>query len=218
MTELDCAFSVEEAHRLIEEIQANPINATIPLEKLTTAFSKLVHWQTYKFREPAIYEDLLQVGYVALIDAALKFKAMRGAKFSTFAAKVIYNRIVDYLRHEHRHSTSNKYRHRLDLVVEPVKNRPGAKLTSLEELATDGSTERDAAVRVALNRLQPLLTPALDRLSERQGQAVQLYYFHGQTLTAIAARMGVTPSRVTALLKKGLQQLGANMQSTHLAA
>lgn len=41
MTELDCALSVEEAHRLIEEIQASPVNATIPLEKLA-AFGKLV--------------------------------------------------------------------------------------------------------------------------------------------------------------------------------
>lgn len=49
MTELDCALSVEEAHRLIEEIQANPINATTPLEKLTTAFGNLVRGQANKF-------------------------------------------------------------------------------------------------------------------------------------------------------------------------
>jgi hypothetical protein len=42
MTELDCALSVEESHRLIEEIQATPTNATSPLEKLAAAFGRLV--------------------------------------------------------------------------------------------------------------------------------------------------------------------------------
>lgn len=218
MKEMDCDLSVEEAHRLIEEIQANPTNATTALEKLITAFDKLVRGQANKFHAPTIHEDLVQVGYLALMHAAVKFKAQRGAKFSTFATVVIYRQMVNYVRHERDHGVTNKHRRRLDHQVEPARDRPGVKPTSLEELASDGSTEREAAVRVDLNRFEPLLAPALARLSERQEQAVMLHYFHEFPPTAIAAHMRVTPPRVTALLKNGMQRLRENMLSMHLEA
>jgi RNA polymerase sigma factor (sigma-70 family) len=216
--ESDCDLSVEEAHRLIEEIQANPTNATAAYEKLTAGFDKLVRWQAYKLHKPAIYDDLVQVGYLALMHAARKFKAGRGAKFSTFATIVIRNRMASYVRHERNHGVTNKYRSRLDHQVKPVKDGPDAKPTSLEELASDGSTEREAALMVDLNRFEPLLGPALAELSERQEQAMVLHYFYDEKPSAIARRMGVTPPRVTALLKTGVERLGENILSLHLAA
>ncbi len=218
MTELDCDLSVEEAHRLVEVIQANPAAATDALEKLTTAFGKLVHWQAYKFHEPAIYEDLVQVGYVALMDAAFKFRASRGTKFSTFAYVVISNRMVDYVRHERSHGVTNKYRHRLDCAVEMVKARPSAKPTCLEELASDGSTEQEAATMVDLNRFEPLLVPALDGLSERQQQVLLLYYGDEQPPSAIASHLGISRPRVTYLLQTGIERLRGNILSMHLPA
>jgi RNA polymerase sigma factor (sigma-70 family) len=218
MEDLDCDLSVEESHRLVEEIQADPANATDAFDKLTKAFGKLIHWQVYKWHTPALNEDLMQVGYVALMDAALEYNATKDAKFSTFATTVVRNRMIDYVRHEYDHGVSNKHRRRLDHQVEAVKERAGAKPTNLEELASDGSTEREAAVRADLNRFEPLLGPALDRLSENQQQVVLLCYVDEQPQVVVAKRLGVSAPRVNALLKTGLLRLRENMLNMRLAA
>jgi RNA polymerase sigma factor (sigma-70 family) len=200
---------------LVEAIQANPANATDAFDRLTKAFGRLIHWQSYKRHMPALYEDLIQVGCVALMDAALKYDATRRTKFSTFATTVVRNRMVDYIRHELDHGVGNSHLRRLDYQAEPVKERVGAKPTSLEELASDGSTEREASVRTDLNRFRPLLGPALARLSENQQQVMLLCYVDEQPQVVVAKRLGVSAPRINALLKTGLLRLRENM---HLAA
>lgn len=222
MKDSDCDLSVEEAHRLVEAIQADPANATDAFDKLTKAFGKLVLWQAYKRHTPALNEDLVQVGNVALMDAASRFDASKGAKFSTFATTVIRNRMIDYVRHEYDHGMTNKSKPRLDLRVEPGETPAEANFVALEDVpekaATDGWTEREAAVQADLHCFEPLLGPALDRLSENQQQVVLLCYVDEQPQVVVAERMEVSAPRVNTLLKTGLLRLRENLLSLRAAA
>jgi RNA polymerase sigma factor (sigma-70 family) len=211
-------LSVEEAHRLIAFIQANPPGASSAIEeakkKVTTAFGGLVHWQAYKFHQPEFYEDLVQEGYVALWDAVNNFDESRGVKFSTYATKAIRNRMLDLVEHEMAHGMTNKYRRRLDPEVEPLKERAGAKPTTLEELASDGSSEGAAAEQVYFHRYEEILIPALDSLSERQQQSLLLHFGDDQKPSEIADFLHVSRPRVTALIQTGLERMRAAMHVT----
>jgi len=216
MDDEDSVLSVEEAHRLIAFIQANPSGASSAIEeaikKVTTAFGGLVHWQAYKFHQPEFYKDLVQEGYVALLDAVNNFDVSRGVKFSTYATKAIRNRMLDLVEHEMAHGMTNKYRQRLDLEVEPLK--AGAKPTTLEDLASDDSTERAAAEQVYFRRYEEMLIPALDSLSDRQQQALLLHFGDDQQPSEIADFFHVSRPRVTALIQTGLERMRAAMHVT----
>ena len=218
MDDGDSVLSVEETHRLIAFIQANPSGASCAVEeaiqKVTNAFGGLVHWQAYKFHQPEFYEDLVQEGYGALLDAVNNFDVSRGVKFSTYATKAIRNRMLDLVEHEMTHGMTNKYRRRLDPEVEPLKERAGAKTTTLEELASDGSTERAAAEQSYFRRYEEMLGPALDSLSERQQQALLLHFGDDQRPSEIADFFHVSRPRVTALIQTGLERMRAAMHVT----
>jgi RNA polymerase sigma factor (sigma-70 family) len=222
MGDLDCDLSVEETHRLVEEIQANPANATNAFDKLIKAFGKLVHWQVYKRHTPTLNEDLVQEGNIALIDAAFAFDATNGAKFSTFATTVVRNRMIDYVRHEYDRGMTRKPKPPLDPKVERGEKPAAAPFVAVEDApekaVTDGWTEREAAVQADLKRFEPLLGPALDRLSENQQQVVLLCYVDEQPQVVVARRLGVSAPRVNALLKTVLLRLQENLLSLRAAA
>jgi RNA polymerase sigma factor (sigma-70 family) len=208
------ALSVEEAHRLIALIQANPSGASSAIEeaikKVTTAFGGLVHWQAYKFHQPEFYEDLVQEGYGALLDAVNNFDVSRAVKFSTYATKAIRNRMIDLVQHEMARGMTGKYQPRLDPEVESGETNASAKLLDLkdlpEEAVSDGLTERAAAERLHIRECEEELPAVLDRLSERQQQALLLRFCEDWRPSDIAAFMNVSRPRVTALIQTGLEQ------------
>lgn len=44
------------------------------------------------------YKDILQEGYIALYHASEKYDASRNIKFSTYASRSIYNKIISYIK------------------------------------------------------------------------------------------------------------------------
>jgi RNA polymerase sigma factor (sigma-70 family) len=206
MAEQDCALPVEEVHRLVAFIQADPSNAPGAIEQLTEAFSRLIHWQAYKLHQPEHFEDLVQEGYVALLQSLYKFDASRGVKFSTYATTSIRNQMLKYMASERGHIIG-KHRKRLDPYTQPIRQRADEKPTSLDEIAGDDSCERVVVERLFYRRLEEKIIPALDSLSERQQQAVLLRFVDDQRPSEIASCMGVSRPRVTALVQEGLGRM-----------
>lgn len=68
------------------------------------AHTGLVHAVAYKFPLPQgahhEYEDLIQFGFMGLVDAARRFDPKRGVEFSTYAVLRIRGAIVDGLRRD----------------------------------------------------------------------------------------------------------------------
>ena len=60
---------------------------------------KIVQIEVNKFKNTDLpKEDLFQDGMVALLKAQQTFNPEKGAKFATYASKVIYNHLVDVIR------------------------------------------------------------------------------------------------------------------------
>jgi RNA polymerase sigma factor (sigma-70 family) len=102
------------------------------------------------------YEDIYQIGCIGLCDAAVSYKADRGAKFDTYAYILIRNRIFTQLEY----ATLRKKREQLldpDEVPESRQTEPDFdSFTGLEELLTELERNADGIIAkgIAALRLQ----------------------------------------------------------------
>jgi RNA polymerase sigma-70 factor (ECF subfamily) len=76
-------------------------------------------------------------------------------------------------------------------------------------LAADQSSPSEGAER---NELALQLATALARLPEAQREALVLQHWHGWSLAQIAEHLGRSRAAVAGLIKRGLQQLRADLQ------
>ncbi len=119
------------------------------------------------------------------------------------------------VQHEMAHGMTGKYQPRLDSEVEPGEASVGATLVDLkdlpEEVVSDGLTEGAVVERLYIRECVEELPAVLDRLSERQQQALLLRYCEEWRPSDIATFMHVSRPRVTALIHTGLEQARHNM-------
>jgi len=64
------------------------------------------------------------------------------------------------------------------------------------------------------NQMRDVLLAAIERLPERQGQIVRLYYFSGLTMKAIGAIRGLTESGICRVHADALSRLRAELEAT----
>lgn len=66
--------------------------------------------------------------------------------------------------------------------------------------------------RARLRRLKRLLPAAMEDLTARQREMVELYYFENRTLSQIARQLGVCPSTVSRCLDRAQRRLWRAMR------
>jgi RNA polymerase sigma factor (sigma-70 family) len=132
-------------------------------------------------RDPALAEDAVQEGFLAVWRSATRFVAER-AKASTWILTLIHRRAVDLVRRE-----------------EPRRSEP-------LELAPPGSgddTEEEAWLRLRRTRVQE----AMKRLPDKQREALELAYYGGFTQSELADRLGEPLGTIKSRMFSGLSSL-----------
>ncbi len=164
--------------------QAPPLSLSADL--VIPEYAGLVHAiaQTYK-NKGVDCEDLVQQGYLGLLEALRRYDPDQGAKFATYAVFWIKKHILAALQKEYAETESRK------------------------QARTAPTPSPESAVPTTHNRLvggSPNLNlpPGLPRLERR---VILLSYRDGKTLREIAALTGLSAERVRQLRQKALRRL-----------
>ena len=96
---------------MIAYVQTDCINSDInsiiynkDYDKLSKAFTNQIYKFAHRYNFTVSFEDLVQTGHTALLDAAERFKPEMGTKFTPFALKYIRGSMLTQLRKEKRTS------------------------------------------------------------------------------------------------------------------
>jgi RNA polymerase sigma factor (sigma-70 family) len=141
-------------------------------------------------RDPALAEDAVQEGFLAVWRSAARFVAER-AKASTWILTLIHRRAVDLVRREH-----------------PRRAEP---LDGVPQAAGD-DTEDEAWLRLRRARVQE----ALQRLPDKQREALELAYYGGYTQSELADRLGEPIGTIKSRMFTGLASLRDLLADTDL--
>ncbi len=109
-------------------------------------------------------EDLVQVGYIGLLNAIAAFDPTRGAKFSTYASYLIRGEIRHYLRDQRDTIRKPRWLQKLNTRIEDAVSRyvsEEGRFPALEELAADLNIDEDGLLEVLRTR-EALRTIALE--------------------------------------------------------
>jgi RNA polymerase sigma-70 factor (ECF subfamily) len=132
-------------------------------------------------RDPALAEDAVQEGFLAVWRSSARFVADR-AKASTWILTLIHRRAVDLVRREQPRR------------AEPLEAAPQAA-------AAD--TEDEAWLRLRRARVQE----ALRKLPDKQRETLELAYFGGFTQSELADRLGEPLGTIKSRMFAGLATL-----------
>jgi len=174
-------------------------------------------------------EDLIQEGYVALLEASRSFDPASGTKLWSYAQHRVRGAMIDFLRRDGERILSRR-RRKIWRAIHSASQRLGRKPTS-DELADElGLTQvqLDTMRRRVHEAEPPMPTPfdvvvereaaerirhAMDHLTARQRDDVSNYYGHGRTLQEIAEDVGLSESAVSMSLSKARMRLRSALAS-----
>lgn len=135
-------------------------------------------------RDGALAEDLVQETFLRVWNRAQGFDAERGALGSWLMA-VARNRAIDYLR-----SAGGRERNALEL-----------------EGVDHPSLYRDMESDILASDKARVVRSAMEKLSPRQREVIELAYFEGLTQTEMAERMGQPLGTVKTWVRAALKSL-----------
>jgi len=150
-------------------------------KRLGEQYLSLVGWIAYGVSRSAgrkdLYDDLVSVGNIALIESSKRYSKDRGAKFRSYAWTRINGAMIDHLRGQHIVQKS---------VRKGSKNSPVLNIEYLREMAAE---DRDVYEELDLSK-------TISCLSERQRQVISLYCYGDMSMTMIAEELGTSESSV----------------------
>jgi RNA polymerase sigma factor (sigma-70 family) len=132
-------------------------------------------------RDPALAEDAVQEGFLAVWRSAARFVAER-AKASTWILTLIHRRAVDLVRREEPRR------------AEPLESAPQP---------AGGDTAEEAWLRLRRAHVQE----ALAQLPDKQREAIELAYYGGFTQSQLADRLGEPLGTIKSRMFSGLATL-----------
>jgi RNA polymerase sigma-70 factor, ECF subfamily len=152
------------------------------LAELYSRFGRVAYGLALRIvRDPALAEDAVQEGFLAVWRSASRFVAER-ARASTWILTLIHRRAVDLVRRE-----------------EPRRAEP---LEAAPQAAGD-DTQEEAWLRLRRTRVQE----ALKRLPDKQREALELAYYGGFTQSELADRLGEPLGTIKSRMFSGLAGL-----------
>jgi RNA polymerase sporulation-specific sigma factor len=166
-------------------------------EKLAEQNMGLIYHIVKKFINSGVpFDDLYSQGLFGLTKAINTFKPEKGFKFATYAAKLITNDILMFLR-KHK-----KYRNDISIETEISQDSGGQSLTILDTL-TDDSHENE----VDMSEIYELLDLVLKNESGRDRFIVESYIKKERSQREIAEQVNLTQSIVSRIISKTLQKV-----------
>lgn len=162
-------------------------------------------------KNPIEMKDLMQEGYIGLIEAAKRYDPDAGVKFDSYASWWVRKYIREYIiRHGQTVSLPFKTRdyHRsatLDMNRPLYQEENGP--VRFADLLTDGKTPETERIRQEEHQR---LNEAIDKLSARERQIICKIYGIGQkkvSQTQIAQQLDITPMTVWRIQETALKKM-----------
>ncbi len=184
----------------------------------------------YSINRSIELDDLVAFGTEGLIHAATRFDEDRGATFSTFAYARIHGAIYDGIRELsplpstiYRRLRAAKQECSCESLPTPANRPPVTFVTSLDAHLDRGNQvartdDSNAENNVVLNELCGMLQQAVKRLSRRERQLIQAYYFDDKTLQDTGRELGISKSWACRLHTRAIDQLRNSMATVGMAA
>ncbi|WP_156802633.1 sigma-70 family RNA polymerase sigma factor [Coprothermobacter platensis] len=141
------------------------------------------------------WDDLLAVGLIAANEAIDLYNMESEVPFESFVSRVIRNKMVDYLRSVGTFTKNDV-----------AKYRQGQLTLSKEELSLEALIEQGIE-EVGEQDIVLELDEALDKLPEKYKQILQFRYVDNLSVKEAADILGVTPGRVSQMVKEALDVL-----------
>lgn len=182
------------------------------------------------------FDDYLQSGMVGLLEAAGRFEPQRGFRFATFATPRIVGSILNSLEAAternrqlaaaRQHATERAQA--LSDTAPPDDGTPEAALARIADIAiglavgfmlegsalySDGSelTQADGYRSLASQQAGTLLHNAIERLTGRHREIIEMHYFQHVPFITIAERFNLTKGRISQLHHEALVLLKSGL-------
>ena len=141
---------------------------------------------------PDHYDDLVSVGYMALLEANKKFYPTKNVKFSTYAIKEITYDMKDELRK----LSWFKY----------DRNTQDYKMLQWNE-CSDMEAESNVEEFLLQDEGRTILQGCLDKLKPKEQEVLKLYFWNNMKLIEIASTLRVSIERICQIKQKALKQV-----------
>lgn len=195
----------EEEMELLQQLETDDSIKQILIERNL----RLVVYISRKFENTGIdIEDLISIGTIGLIKAVNTFKLNKNIKLATYASRCIENEILMYLRKNNKKKIEVSFDEPLNIDVD------GNELLLSDVLGT----ENDEIYKIIEEEIdKDLLLMALDRLSDREKQIMELRFGlttrgRERTQKEVATMLGISQSYISRLEKKIISRLKKEMK------
>ncbi|MBP3929997.1 MAG: RNA polymerase sporulation sigma factor SigE [Peptostreptococcaceae bacterium] len=195
----------DEEIELLQKLEHDDSIKTILIERNL----RLVVYISRKFENTGIdVEDLISIGTIGLIKAVNTFKLNKNIKLATYASRCIENEILMYLRKNNKKKSEVSFDEPLNVDLD------GNELLLSDILGT----ENDEIYKLIEEEIdKDLLVMALDRLSEREKQIMELRFGltnkgRERTQKEVATMLGISQSYISRLEKKIISRLKKEMK------
>ena len=176
------------------------------------SYYKLIRTIARQFtNNPDTRQDLMQEGYIGLMEAQKRYDPAMGVQFYSYASWWIRKYIREYvIRYGQTVSLpftrKDIFHHITEDVDDVLYKEDGDPITFADCLPDDTDTDAERAHRQQLNRLHE----AIQRLPEREQTVIRQIYGIGQKKvqqTQIAQQLGITPVTVWRIHEATLKNL-----------
>ena len=195
----------EEEMELLQQLETDDSIKQVLIERNL----RLVVYISRKFENTGIdIEDLISIGTIGLIKAVNTFKLNKNIKLATYASRCIENEILMYLRKNNKKKIEVSFDEPLNIDVD------GNELLLSDVLGT----ENDEIYKIIEEEIdKDLLVMALDRLSDREKQIMELRFGlttrgKERTQKEVATMLGISQSYISRLEKKIISRLKKEMK------
>ena len=198
-------LSSEEEARYLSRSQAGDMDAkNILVEKNLRLVAHIVKKYAASGRD---MDELIAIGIVGLVKAVNTFKAEKGSRLGTHAARCIDNELLMMLR------TERKLNREISLY-EPIGTDKEGNEISFIDVVED--TSENVVDRMVLSeRIQKMYRAIEDVLSDREREIIYRRYglmgIPETTQREIGSSLGISRSYVSRIEKKALEKLRSHM-------
>ena len=198
-------LSSEEEARYLSRYQAGDMDAkNILVEKNLRLVAHIVKKYAASGRD---MDELIAIGIVGLVKAVNTFKAEKGSRLGTYAARCIDNELLMMLR------TERKLNREISLY-EPIGTDKEGNEISFIDVVED--TSENVVDRMVLSeRIQKMYRAIEDVLSDREREIIYRRYglmgIPETTQREIGSSLGISRSYVSRIEKKALEKLRIHM-------
>ena len=167
----------------------------------------VAHIMKKYYAQTSDQEDLISIGTIGLIKGITTFKAEKGARLATYAARCVENEILMYFRSQKKSSQDVS-------LSDYIETGNDGTALSLMDVVGD---EEDLLETVSRREEIRKMTRAMDQcLTDQERQVIQLRYGLGGTPAKrqreVAAITGISRSYVSRIEKRALEKLKAALE------